>query len=71
MASILIRLIKLYQRIRPVVLPKTCRFYPSCSQYAKEAIEQFGLCGGIVRALYRVFRCSPLYRGGYDPVIRK
>lgn len=47
-----------------------CRFYPSCSEYAKEAIRQHGLFLGIVASLKRIFRCNPLSQGGYDPVTK-
>lgn len=45
-----------------------CRFYPSCSQYAAEALRQYGLWRGFVFLLFRVLRCSALSGGGYDPV---
>ena len=46
----------------------TCRFVPTCSQYAIEAIETRGMLVGMVLALGRILRCNPLFRGGYDPV---
>lgn len=45
-----------------------CRFYPSCSSYANDAIRQYGLIKGIVVSLLRLSRCNPFHRGGYDPV---
>lgn len=57
-----------YQRwISPLLGPR-CRFVPSCSEYAKQAIERHGLLGGMPRALWRLLRCHPLHPGGYDPV---
>ena len=45
-----------------------CRFYPTCSQYAIDAIEKYGAFKGFFMALWRVLRCNPLCKGGYDPV---
>jgi putative membrane protein insertion efficiency factor len=47
---------------------RCCRFYPSCSEYAKEAIEKYGLMSGIIKATKRILRCHPFCDGGYDPV---
>jgi len=60
--------IKAYQCLSRAVLIRNCRFYPSCSQYAIEAIEKFGIIGGLKKATYRILRCSPATDGGYDPV---
>ena len=53
--------------ISPVLLP-SCRFYPSCSTYAIQAIEKHGFLKGILLFLSRIIRCHPLCSGGYDPV---
>jgi len=53
--------------IRPV-LPAACRFHPSCSEYAEEALARHGLCRGSLLAARRVCRCGPWHPGGYDPV---
>ena len=67
-SRILIRLIKFYQKsISPRKIP-CCRFIPSCSKYAIEAITVHGAFKGSALAVYRILRCNPLCRGGYDPV---
>ena len=60
--------IRVYQRILSPILPNSCRFHPSCSQYAAEAIERHGVVRGAARALKRLSRCHPWHAGGYDPV---
>jgi len=47
---------------------RTCRFYPSCAVYAKEAVEKKGVVRGLALGIWRVLRCNPFSRGGYDPV---
>ena len=61
-------LIRLYQRTLSRVLPSTCRFTPSCSQYAVEALQQHGFWRGSWLALKRLARCHPFHPGGADPV---
>jgi putative membrane protein insertion efficiency factor len=68
MKYILLGLIRLYQLTLSRVLPPTCRFYPSCSQYSYEAISRYGLGRGGWLAVKRVTRCHPFNPGGYDPV---
>ncbi|RCL47054.1 MAG: membrane protein insertion efficiency factor YidD [Candidatus Thioglobus sp.] len=66
-----IALIKFYQRwISPMLAP-SCRFYPSCSQYAIEAITQHGVLKGGYLTVRRLLRCHPLHSGGHDPVPEK
>jgi len=60
--------IKAYQCISRALIFRNCRFYPSCSQYAIEAIGRFGIFRGLLKAMCRILRCSPATDGGYDPV---
>lgn len=66
--KILIGLIFLYKRLLSPFLPPSCRFHPSCSDYAREAIETHGVFSGVLLALKRLFRCHPFNPGGVDPV---
>lgn len=68
MKKLLIRAIKFYQRKISPTKPNCCRFIPTCSAYAIEAIEVHGALKGSTLAIYRLLRCSPLCKGGYDPV---
>ena len=61
-------LIRGYQRLLSPVLPPSCRFYPSCSQYALEAIRRHGALKGSWLAVRRLARCHPFNAGGFDPV---
>jgi putative membrane protein insertion efficiency factor len=60
--------IRLYQRLISPLLPRRCKYEPTCSAYALEAIRSFGLTRGLVLAGWRLLRCNPLSHGGYDPV---
>ena len=70
MKRILISLINLYQKI-PFSSHKMCRFQPTCSEYAKEAIQEYGSIKGSYLAVKRILRCNPLGPFGYDPVPMK
>ena len=61
--------IRLYQRALSPYLPTVCRFQPSCSQYAAEAVERYGVARGAWLGLQRILRCRPLGGRGYDPVV--
>lgn len=61
-------LIRLYQMSLSRVIGGACRFYPTCSHYAYQAIFKFGLLKGGLMAAWRLLRCQPFVRGGYDPV---
>jgi putative membrane protein insertion efficiency factor len=60
--------IKLYQKTVSPLLGERCKYYPSCSEYAAQAITKFGILRGLVLAGWRLLRCNPWSRGGFDPV---
>lgn len=60
--------IKLYQRLISPALGQRCKYYPSCSDYAVQAIARFGILRGLVLAGWRLLRCNPWSHGGFDPV---
>ncbi len=69
MRPLLIALIRVYQMaVSPFLPPNTCRFYPTCSTYAVEAIRRHGSARGLWLAAKRIARCHPYHPGGYDPV---
>ena len=68
MKSVLVALIKGYQVVLSSVLGPRCRFYPSCSHYAVEAIETHGAVKGAALTCQRICKCHPFHPGGYDPV---
>jgi putative membrane protein insertion efficiency factor len=57
-----------YQRLLSPALPRRCKYEPSCSRYAAQAIEEYGILRGLVLAAWRLLRCNPWSHGGYDPV---
>lgn len=60
--------VRFYQRALSPLLPDACIYFPTCSQYAVEAIEKYGVLQGCWLAFRRILRCNPLHVGGYDPV---
>ncbi len=66
--ALLVLLVKLYRRLLSPVLPRACRFYPSCSTYAVEALRRHGAARGSWLTLRRLGRCHPVHPGGLDPV---
>lgn len=67
-AALVLALLTFYQRCLSPALPSACKFYPTCSQYAREAVRLHGGRRGTWMALKRLLRCRPFARGGYDPV---
>ena len=60
--------IRLYQRLISPAIPSRCKYYPSCSQYAVDAVRQYGVLRGVVLAAWRLLRCNPWSHGGVDHV---
>ena len=71
MRKLIISLINLYQKgISPMISSKNihCKFYPTCSEYTKQAIEKYGAVKGTILGIHRILRCNPFSKGGYDPL---
>jgi putative membrane protein insertion efficiency factor len=64
----LIAVIKGYKQVLSPLLPSACRYAPTCSEYAIQAIVKYGVMSGLLLAFKRIFRCHPFHPGGYDPV---
>jgi putative membrane protein insertion efficiency factor len=68
MKIIFIMLIRGYQKFISPFLPNACRFYPNCSEYAALVIQKHGVIKGLPLTVWRILRCNPYSKGGYDPV---
>lgn len=68
MKRVMIALIRGYKKYISPLLPPSCRFTPTCSEYAMEAIQKHGAWKGGLFAIWRILRCNPFCKGGYDPV---
>ena len=71
MKKLIIKLIKHYQKNISPTKVSCCRFNPTCSNYAIEAINEWGVIIGLLLSFYRILRCNPLCKGGYDPVPKR
>ena len=68
MKKIIIYLINKYQKIISPKIGRNCRFYPTCSEYTKQAIEKYGTIKGSFYGIKRIIKCNPFSKGGYDPL---
>lgn len=68
MRKILIGLVRIYQTLISPLLPPSCRYYPTCSNYMIDALKKHGLILGLIMGICRILRCNPFIRGGVDPV---
>jgi uncharacterized protein len=66
--AIVLAPIVLYQRLISPAIPRRCKYEPTCSRYAVEAVQRYGILRGVVLAGWRLLRCNPWSHGGYDPV---
>jgi putative membrane protein insertion efficiency factor len=70
MKSLALAMLRVYKRWISPAFPPSCRYVPTCSEYAMEAVERYGVWRGGLMAAWRVLRCHPLAKGGYDPVVK-
>jgi len=68
LANVMIACIRVYQRFLSPLLGQNCRFHPSCSRYAVEALQTHGALKGTLLSVWRILRCQPFCKGGFDPV---
>ncbi|HEU5334999.1 MAG TPA: membrane protein insertion efficiency factor YidD [Terriglobales bacterium] len=71
MRRTLVGLLRAYKWAVSPLLPASCRYVPTCSEYALEAVERHGAVLGALRASWRLLRCHPFAKGGYDPVVKE
>ena len=71
MKHLMILLVRFYKKFISPILPGSCRFTPTCSSYAIEAFEKRGFFAGLILTVWRILRCNPFCKGGYDPVPEK
>lgn len=68
MRQLMVALLRVYKTIVSPLLPPACRFYPTCSEYMRQAVERHGVPRGLWMGLKRLGRCHPFHSGGFDPV---
>ncbi|MBT6662757.1 MAG: membrane protein insertion efficiency factor YidD [Nitrospina sp.] len=66
--DLFIKLIRVYQKIISPILPNSCRFYPSCSEYSAQALEKYNMPKALWLSLFRLLKCHPYHGGGSDPL---
>ena len=71
MKKIFILFIRFYQKFISPLFPAKCRYYPTCSQYTLDAIQEYGAIKGTYLGIKRILRCHPFHEGGYDPVPKR
>lgn len=69
--SVALFLLRGYKWVVSPMLPPACRYVPTCSEYAAEAVDHYGVFQGGAMAVWRLLRCHPFAKGGYDPVVRR
>ena len=68
MKKFVISILRFYKKFISPAMPDSCRFYPTCSEYAAAAVGKYGVLKGSIKSIYRIIRCNPFNKGGYDPV---
>lgn len=68
MKGVILLFITCYRKFLSPFLPKSCRFYPTCSEYTFEAVKKYGVKKGLLLGVKRIIRCNPFNIGGYDPI---
>jgi len=71
MKNLLIKFVRFYQKYISANRPPSCKYYPTCSAYSIEALEKHGAFKGMFMTIWRILRCNPFSKGGYDPVSDK
>lgn len=69
--GLLVSVIKLYRLFISPLFPPSCRFTPTCSEYAMESLQKLGPFKGVYKSVVRILKCNPFFKGGYDPVPEK
>ena len=68
MRKLIVAILRLYKLALSPMLPSACRYYPSCSDYMRQAVEKYGPARGVWMGIKRIARCHPFHQGGRDPV---